>query len=121
MHLKKFCLFFVLTIAIISCKKESNSIAIEYQLETSEVTGDHFFVSYVNEKGDTITQHEHPGWKYSFNAKGTFSAYLKAEVNPIDVYVLTIKILQNGSVVQQKEISTASGGIKTLLLTHKAY
>jgi hypothetical protein len=120
MHLKNFCLFFVLMLAIISCKKENNTVAIQYQLETSAVTGDHFFVSYVNEKGDTVTQHEHPGWKYTFKAKSPFNAYLKAEVNPIDVYVLTLKIVENGSVVQQKEVSTASGGIKTLVLSHTA-
>ena len=92
---------------------------VEYQLHTSSITGDHFYVSFTDVKGDTITNHEHDGWKYSFSTTKPFNAYLKAQVYPIDIYDLTIKILVDGKVVKQTSASTASGANTIISIENK--
>lgn len=113
-----FLFLLMLTLLTFSCTKEANTVKVSYQLDTSTLTGDHFYVSYVTATGDTITEHEHPGFNYSFNAAKPFNAYIKAEVNPIDSYDFTVKIVVDGTIVQQQKASTASGGIATIVLNY---
>ena len=106
---------------LLSCKKEdAGRVNIEYQLQTSSITGDHFFVSYLNNTADTIIEHQHPGWTQAFTVTKPFNAYLKAEVNPIDTYEFTIRILVDGQVVAQDSASTASGAVQTISIAYHA-
>lgn len=121
MRVRTLFLFFFFTLSLLSCKKESdNTINVAYQLETSGLTGDHFFVSYVIETGDTITEHQHPGWNYSFSIQKPFSTYLKAEVIPIDSYDFSIKIVVDGNIAEQASASTASGAKQVISISHTA-
>ncbi len=77
-------------------------------------------MSYITETGDTITEHEHPGFNYSFTTAKPFNAYIKAAINPIDSYDFTIRIAVDGNIVQQQSVSTASGAIATIALKYAA-
>jgi hypothetical protein len=111
----------ILTLVISACSKETSTTEIEYHLETTKPTGDHFYVSYTNENGDTISEHQHYGWKYTFKTTKPFGAFFKTEVNPIDVYVLTTRIVANGNVVKEGSLSTATAGNKILSLSFSAH
>ena len=117
-----FLLSFLLCVFLfISCNKKSDNTAkVEYQLNTSSITGDHFFVSYTNERGDTIHEHQHWGWKYPFAATKPFNAFLAVEVNPLDKYVLTIRLLVDGQEVRQDTVSTSLPGVKKMQLAYTA-
>ena len=116
--IKTFTTLMVVVLLMISCKKEVKQAEVEYQLETSSPTGDHFDLTYVNELNDTLTHHEHPGWKYAFKTNTPYNAYIKADVHPIDSYTFTIKILVNGEVVQQASANTNSGAHTTIKINH---
>ena len=119
MRIRTFLLICIFAISLLSCKKDVEQAVVEYQLDTSIPTGDHFFVNYLNEKGDTIVEHQHYGWRYPFNVAKPLNTYLKADVNPIDKYKLTIRILVNGTIVKQDSISIFSGGKRSLILQYK--
>ena len=120
MKYKPLLFLFFLVAVFAGCKKEATTVDLQYQLDTTVPTGDHFFVSYLNERGDTITEHEHYGWRYSFTGNKPANAYIKASVNPIDSYDLTMRIVVNGAVVKETTTNTASGGIKTISLAYTA-
>jgi len=105
-----------------ACSKESsNMVNVEYQLETSLSTADHFYVTYINERSDTVVEHQHGGWKYSFKATKPFNAYLQARVYPIDNYVFAIKMLRDGRVVREDSASTNStAAIQSIHLAYMA-
>ncbi len=115
-----FLLLVIVTVLIFGCKKEADTVNVSYQLNASTLTGDHFYVSYITETGDTITEHEHPGFNYSFTTAKPFNTYIKAEVNPIDSYDFTVKIVVDGNIVQQQTASTASGAVATIVLKYAA-
>jgi hypothetical protein len=119
MTLKIYLLLFVFGIIFIGCSKEVKQVDVEYQLDATVPTGDHFYVNYITAKGDTVVEHEHYGWKYSFKATKPFNAYLRAEVNPIDAYEFTIRILVDGKIVQQQTASTVSAGIKVISISQQ--
>lgn len=111
--------FLLLMVCFAGCSKESsNTVNVEYRLDASVNTADHFYVTYLNEHADTVVEHQHGGWKYSFKAARPFNAYLQSYVNPIDKYVFTIKILVDGNVIRQDSASTASGAIQTIRLDY---
>jgi hypothetical protein len=102
---------FLLLVCLVGCSKESsNKVSIEYQLDASINTADHFYVTYLNQHRDTVVEHQHTGWKYSFSTTKPFNAYLQARVYHIDHYTFTIKILRDGKVVQEDSASTAAPG-----------
>jgi hypothetical protein len=120
---KYLLLFTVLSliVGLTGCSKEtSNTVNVEYQLETSDPTADHFYVTYLDKNADTVVQHQHSGWKHSLNVTKPFNAYLQAQVHPINKYVFTIKILIDGQVVQQDSATITTGAKKTIRLAYTA-
>lgn len=114
------CIAVLMLIGLMGCSKESGTVELRYQLETSSPTGDHFYVTYLDANGDSVTEHEHPGFDTAFIVSRPFRAFFNAEVNPIDNYTFTIRILENNRVVGEQSASTASGAVTTLTLNYNA-
>jgi hypothetical protein len=115
-------IFLTLTVLVVifyGCSKEKNNTStIEYQLDASDITADHFYVRYLNEHLDTVFQHQHTGWRYSFSTARPAKAFLEAQVYPVDKYIFTIKILKDGKVVQQDSASTFTGTRKSIRIAY---